>query len=130
ERPIADPAEQQRHYDTLGGAMEALLKTRTTAEWKKACDAHGLPAAGVRLPVELMDDEQVLANEMLHDLDHPALGPVRVVSNPVKLNDAGFRHSPPTRPFGSETRELLAELGFTAEEVADMLREGATRETK
>src|SRR4029453_1804115 len=99
EQPIADPAEQQQHYDTLGGAMEALLKTRTTVEWKKACDAQGLPAAGVRLPVELMDDEQVLANEMLHDLDHPALGPVRVVSNPVKLNDAGFRPSPPPPPL-------------------------------
>jgi hypothetical protein len=52
------------------------------------------------------------------------------VSNPVKLDDAGFRHSPATRPFGTETRGILAELGFTAEEVADMLREGATRETK
>ena len=54
---------------------------------------------------------------------------MRVVSNPVKLNDAGFRHSshPPVR---IRDPELLAELGFTAEEVADMLREGATRETK
>jgi crotonobetainyl-CoA:carnitine CoA-transferase CaiB-like acyl-CoA transferase len=130
EHPIADPAEQQRHYDALGSAMDALIKTKTTAEWKQACDAQGLPAAGVRLAVELMDDEQVLANEMLHDLDHPALGPVRVVSNPVKLDSAGFRHSPATRPFGTETREILAELGFTAEEVTDMLREGATRETK
>jgi len=130
ERPIADPAEQQRHYDALGAAMEALMRTRTTAEWTKACDAQGLPASGVRLPVELMDDPQVLANEMLHDLDHPSLGPVRVVSNPVKMDEAGFRHSPATRPFGSETRDLLAELGFTAEEVDDMLREAATRETK
>ncbi|HET6368345.1 MAG TPA: CoA transferase [Pseudomonadales bacterium] len=130
ERPIANPAEQQRHYDALGAAMEALMKTRTTAGWQAACDAHGLPAAGVRLPVELMDDEQVLANEMLHDLDHPALGPVRVVSNPVKLDDAGFRHSPATRPFGTETRDLLTGLGFTAGEVADLLREGVTRETK
>src|SRR4030095_5375862 len=31
EQPIADPAEQQRHYDALGGAMAALLKTRPTA---------------------------------------------------------------------------------------------------
>ena len=130
ERPIADPAEQQRHYDALGAAMEALMRTRTTAEWTKACDAQGLPASGVRLPVELMDDPQVLANEMLHDLDHPSLGPVRVVSNPVKMDEAGFRHSPATRPFGSETRDLLSELGFTAEEVDDMLREAATRETK
>ena len=130
ECPITDPAEQQRHYDALGSAMEALMRTKTTAEWTKACDAEGLPASGVRLPVELMDDPQVLANEMLHDLDHPSLGPVRVVSNPVRMDEAGFRQSPATRPFGSETRDLLAELGFTAEEVDDMVREAATRETK
>jgi CoA:oxalate CoA-transferase len=127
--PIKDLAEQTRHYDALGAAMEALFRTRTTTEWKQVLDDAALPAAGVKLPLEMMDDAQALANGMLHDLDHPALGTVRVVSTPVQMDGAGFRPSPATRAFGSETRDLLAELGFTPEEAAELLREGATRGT-
>ena len=127
--PIKDLAEQTRHYDTLGAAMEALFRTRTTAEWKEILDAAALPAAGVKLPLEMMDDAQALANGMLHDLAHPALGTVRVVSTPIKMDGPGFVPSPATRAFGSETRDLLAGLGFTPEEAAALLREGATRET-
>ncbi|HZJ70644.1 MAG TPA: CoA transferase, partial [Planctomycetota bacterium] len=64
----------------------------------------------------------------LHDLAHPALGTVRVVATPLKMDGPGFRNSPPTAAFGSETRELLAGLGFTPGEVEALLREGAARE--
>jgi CoA:oxalate CoA-transferase len=129
ERPIKDLQEQARHYDALGASMEALFRTRTTAEWKVVLDEAALPAAGVKLPLEMMEDAQALANRMLHDLDHPALGTVRVVSTPVTMDGPGFQPAPVTRPFGTETRQILADLGFTAGEVADLLREGVCRET-
>ena len=124
---ITDPAALQRHYEALGAAMEAHMRTRTTAAWKAALDAAALPAAGVKLPIEMMEDEQALANEMLHDLDHPALGTVRVVSTPIRMDGGGFRPSPATRALASETRDILSGLGFTPDEIAAMLREGATR---
>lgn len=127
EHPITDPAALQRHYQALGASMETLMRTRTTAEWKAALDAAALPAAGVKLPIEMMEDEQALANDMLHDLDHPALGTVRVVSTPIRMDGGGFRPSPATRALASETRDILAGLGFTPDEIAAMLREGATR---
>jgi len=127
ERPITEPAELGRHYQALGASMEALMRTRTTAEWKATLDAAALPAAGVKLPIEMMEDEQALANDMLHDLDHPALGTVRVVSTPIRMDGGAFRPSPATRPLASETRDILTGLGFTPDEIAAMLREGATR---
>jgi len=127
ERPITEPAELGRHYQALGASMEALMRTRTTAEWKATLDAAALPAAGVKLPLEMMEDEQALANDMLHDLDHPALGTVRVVSTPIRMDGGAFRPSPATRPLASETRDILTGLGFTPDEIAAMLREGATR---
>ena len=128
EQPIKDLAQQTRHYEKLGTEMDALFRTRTTAEWQQVLDAAGLPAGGVKLPLEMMDDPQALANGMLHDLAHPALGTVRVVATPLKMDGPGFRNSPPTAAFGSETRELLAGLGFTPGEVEALLREGAARE--
>jgi crotonobetainyl-CoA:carnitine CoA-transferase CaiB-like acyl-CoA transferase len=129
ERPPADRAQQARHYQDLGARMEALIASRSTAEWKAAFDAHGVPAAGVKLPIELLDDEQVLANRMVHDVDHPAIGPVRVLANPVRLDGDGFVPAPITPAFGSEVRDLLAAAGFSVAEIDSFIADGVTRES-
>jgi crotonobetainyl-CoA:carnitine CoA-transferase CaiB-like acyl-CoA transferase len=129
ERPTTDPGAQARHYAALRPRVEAIVAGRTTAEWKRHFDAHGIPASGVKLPLELLDDAQALANGLLHDLPHPALGPVRVLAPPVGMDGSGFRPAPPTPPFGSETRAILGALGFTEEDVASLVADGVTRET-
>ena len=128
DRPIADREKELQHYRTLRRAVEAALAARTTAEWQASFEAAGVPAAGVRLPIELLDDEQPLANGMLHDVTHPALGRLRVLASPVSLDGGGFVGAPVTPPFGSETRELLGSLGFSAADVETFLAEGLTRE--
>ncbi len=129
ERPAADPEAEARHYAALRPRVEAIMAGRTTAEWKHHFDAHGIPASGVKLPLELLDDEQALANGLLHDLPHPALGPVRVLAPPVSMDGGGFQPADPTPPFGSETRAILGGLGFMEEEVTSLVTGGVTRET-
>jgi len=128
DRPIADRDQEMQHYRTLRRAAEAALASRTTAEWQASFEAAGVPAAGVKLPLELLDDEQPLANGMLHDLTHPALGRLRVLASPVALDGGGFVSAPVTLPFGSETRAILGGLGFSAADVETLLAEGVTRE--
>jgi crotonobetainyl-CoA:carnitine CoA-transferase CaiB-like acyl-CoA transferase len=128
DRPIADREKEVQHYRTFRRAAEAALASRTTAEWQASFEAAGVPAAGVKLPLELLDDEQPLANGMLHDVTHPALGRLRVLASPVSLDGGGFVSAPVTLPFGSETRAILGGLGFSAADVETLLAEGVTRE--
>ena len=128
DRPIADREKEVQHYRTLRRTAEAALASRTTAEWQAGFEAAGVPAAGVKLPLELLDDEQPLANGMLHDVTHPALGRLRVLASPVALDGGGFVSAPLTLPFGSETRAILGGLGFSAADVETLLAEGVTRE--
>src|SRR5216117_852837 len=60
DRPIADREKEVQHYRTLRRAAEAALASRTTAEWQAGFEAAGVPAAGVKLPLELLDVEQPL----------------------------------------------------------------------
>lgn len=129
ERLLVDADEQARHYEALGARVDAIMASRTTAEWKTLFDAHGIPAAGVKLPLELLDDEQALINGMIHDVEHPQLGSVRVLGTPVRMSDEGFRPATPTRPFGSETRAVLAGLGFGDSDVDAFVAGGVTRES-
>jgi len=127
EQPIGDPAAQARHYEELGARAEAVVASRTTAEWKAILDAAGIPAAGVRLPFELLDDEQALANGMLHDLAHPSVGTIRVASTPIRMDGPGFAPSPATPAYGSEARAVLGALGFSEADVDALVRDGVTR---
>jgi formyl-CoA transferase len=117
---------QPEHYSALQARIEAVMKERTTAEWKAIFDAHGVPNSGVKFPIEMLDDEQVLANGFTTDLEHPALGTVRVLSTPVSLDDGGFAASPFTPGFGTETHQILAALGFSGDEIEALLAAHAT----
>lgn len=128
EHPLADRDAEARHYAELSRTVEAVVASRTTAEWKAVLDAAGVPAAGVKIPIEMLDDEQTLANGMLHDVPHPALGPIRVAGTPVRLDGDGFENSPVTPAFGSEARQILGGLGFSEKEVEAFVADGVTRE--
>jgi crotonobetainyl-CoA:carnitine CoA-transferase CaiB-like acyl-CoA transferase len=128
DQPIASPAAQGRHYHALGDRVETVMASRTTTEWKAIFDAHGVPASGVRFPLELLDDEQALANQMLHDVAHPALGPARVLSTPINMDGPGFRPAPATQSFGSESRRILRGATFSDQEIDAFIAEGVTRE--
>lgn len=117
-----------RHYAALQHEAERLVRQKTTAEWKPVFDQHGVPASTVKFPIELLDDPQVTANDMVYDLPHAALGNVRVLANPVHLDADGFQPGGAAAAFGSETRALLGELGFAPEEVDVFLQERLTHE--
>src|SRR5499426_359659 len=128
DRPIADRAKEVEHYVALRQRVEAIVATRSTAEWQTTLEASGVPAAGVKLPLELLDDEQPLDNGMLHDLTHPVLGPVRVLAPPLGMDGGGFVPAQATAPFGSETRAILSDLGFSTAEIDALLNDGVTRD--
>jgi formyl-CoA transferase len=117
-------ADVDAHYAALKMKVEATVAERTTAEWKKILDEHGVPASGVALPIEMFDDEQPTANGMLHRFAHPSLGPVTVLGPAVGLDDQGFAPGPPTPPFGSEAKPILEWAGFSASEVDRLLASG------
>src|SRR5437667_241233 len=91
----ADRAALERRYTGLAARCEKVLASRTAAEWKPIFDKRGVPGAAVRFSAELFDDEQARANGFFHDLPHPALGPVRVLAPPVKLDGGGLQLGEP-----------------------------------
>jgi CoA:oxalate CoA-transferase len=131
----ADPAldgevaDVTGHYAALRTAVEATIASRTTAAWKADLDARGVPASGVALPLEMLDDPQPAANEMFQRVDHPALGRLTVLAPPVRLDEGGFAAGPPAPAFGSEVHAILAWAGFGEDDVARLAGGGAVTPT-
>lgn len=124
--PVADG---DAHYAELKRAVETTMAARTTREWQSWLEARGVPASGVALPIEMIDDAQPAANEMFQRSDHPTLGPVTVLAPPVRLDGDGFAPGPPTAAFGSEVAEILAWAGFAERDVKRLLDGGAVTPT-
>jgi CoA:oxalate CoA-transferase len=118
-------ADVDAHYAALRTAVEATIASRTTHEWKTVLDVAGVPASGVALPTEILDDPQPAANAMFQRFEHPALGPVTVLGPPVQVDDRGFVPGPPTAAFGSEVRAILTWAGFADRDVERLVAGGA-----
>jgi crotonobetainyl-CoA:carnitine CoA-transferase CaiB-like acyl-CoA transferase len=115
----------QPAFSTEVPTVEATIASRTTAEWKTILDARGVPASGVTIPTEILDDDQPAANAMFHRFEHPALGPVTVLGSPVHLGEDGFTPGLPTAAFGSEVRAILEWASFAEPDVQRLLAGGA-----
>jgi CoA:oxalate CoA-transferase len=86
-----DVPDLDAHYAALKRAADTVLASRTTAEWRDILAKAGVPASGVALPLEMLDDPQPAANDLFHRCQHPVLGPVTVLGPPMT---ALRRHHP------------------------------------
>ncbi len=86
-----------------------------------------MPCGPVRLTAELFDDPQVVADELIVEVEHPILGPVKMANSPLKMSggETGSRMSSPA--LGQHTREFLGELGYVPDEIAAFERERVVR---
>ena len=110
--------------DEIDGQVAEIIATRTRAEWIELLDAVGIPAGPINLVSEALASSQTIARDMVVDVEHPTVGPIRMLGLPVRFSDtpAGIRLPPPA--LGADTRTILSELGLTSEEIDSLGQRG------
>ena len=106
-------------YDELRPFIADVLRTEPRQIWIDRLIAAGVPCGSVRNLQELFADPQTRAREMVAQLEHATIGPLRVLGVPVKLSDTpgAVRTPPPT--LGQHTDAVLQDLGLSADAIAD-----------
>ncbi len=113
------------HLSDLVPLLEARLSTRTTTDWLTRMEKVGLPAGPVLSIPEMHRDPQALAREMIVETDHPVAGPTRAIGLPVKFGETPGGVARPAPVLGQHGREVLAEHGYDAAHIEQLIAQGA-----
>ncbi|NLW72389.1 MAG: CoA transferase [Chloroflexi bacterium] len=120
ERFATNPA-RQANYAKLRPLLAERFKTKTCVEWQKLFDQAGIPNGPINTVDKVVVNEQILARNMIVEVDHPVAGVTRIPGIPVKLSrtPGEIRFAAPL--LGADTEALLSGvLGYSAEKIADL----------
>ena len=127
--PGYDPTSEEtmQFNERLLKKAQGIFKQKTVAEWLAILDEAGVPAGPLRFVEELATDEQVIANDLVVELEHSLAGKVTMVGPPFSMSESPLEAKRASPALGEHTDEVLAELGYDAEQVQRLRDEGVTR---
>ena len=99
------------------------MKTKSTQEWQDILDNAGVPNGPINTVDKVVADPQVIAREMILEIDHPVSGKIKVPGIPIKLSDTpgDIRMTSPL--LGQHTEEILKELlNYDDEKIEELKR--------
>jgi len=107
------------HAELEPELIKALVK-RTRAEWLAILDAADVPCGPINDIPTVVRDPQILARGMIVPEANGGY-----VNQPIHFSPYAQMPQQPAPEFGADTRAVLAECGFTSDEIAKMRDEGA-----
>ena len=124
---FAEREDRKRNRFALKAEIEAALAAKSAREWSALFNAQGVPAGEVLDIPDVLEHPQVTERELVK-----TFAGAPGVEKPVAVVRSGFRlksgdPAPATAPpaLGADTGDVLASLGFTQDEIAQLRREKA-----
>jgi crotonobetainyl-CoA:carnitine CoA-transferase CaiB-like acyl-CoA transferase len=99
----------------------ARFRERTTAEWIAIFDEAGVPAGAVVFPEDLSSEPQVLENGYVCVVEHETAGRQIQVSPAAQFSEFPDPPTVGSPTLGRDSKECLAALGYTAQEIEALL---------
>src|SRR3954471_19172536 len=119
----------EKQFDAPGSdahaEVERIFLERSREEWRQFASQHDCCLEPVLDLDEALDSELVRAREMVVELAQPGTDGVKQLGVPVKLSRTPGSPQGPGPALGEQTDEVLAALGYGAEDIASLKEAGA-----
>lgn len=122
-----DMASRTANIDSLYEMVAEELKDRTTDEWLDLLGRHDIPCMRPHTLETLLEDPHLADAGFFRWEEHPSEGRIRTMREPSTWSTT----QPPTGRFaprlGQQTREILAEAGFDAGAIDELIAQRVAR---
>jgi crotonobetainyl-CoA:carnitine CoA-transferase CaiB-like acyl-CoA transferase len=122
--------DRMENRTALAGALAPHFRHSTSADWLARLEAGGVPAGPVLDVLAMQADPQARAREMVVAVDHARAGRMETLGLPVKFSETPGRVHGPAPLLGEHSRAILAEAGYAAAEIDDLIARGIVGETR
>jgi len=120
----ATPAARLPHLKDIFAEVERWTMTKTKFEAMAILNKYDIPCGPILSMKEIAEEPSLRKTGTIVEVDHPVRGKYLTVGNPIKLSDSPTEvtRSP---LLGEHTDEVMAELGYTADQIAHLRTVGA-----
>mgnify|MGYP001059045528 FL=1 len=122
---FAENSDRMTYLKELEDLLGAIFAKHSTEDWLARLDAAGVPAGPVLNVNEMHKDPQTVARDMVVEVDHAQVGPVKTLGIPVKFSETPVQVTSSAPVYGQHTREVLSEYGFDEGEIDTLVSAGA-----
>ena len=95
-----------------------IFRSRSAAEWIDIARMYDIPLCPANSKTDTLTDVHLAAREIVHHSQHPVAGPYTSTGWPAPVAGQPFDTSRPAPALGEHTGEVLAEIGYSGDEVA------------
>ena len=101
--------------------IAAVTRTNSSAHWIKALNEAGVPCGPINTVDQTFAEPQVRHLGIARPVNHPQLGEIKVVGQPINLSDFPQpKELKPTPELGQHTEEVLAGLGYDRKAIDEL----------
>lgn len=112
-------AARHENQPELERRLQKIFLTKTADEWIAQIEKAGVPVSPINDLSYVAEDPQILARNMLVDMDDPSLPDIQVTGNPIKMTNIPEMKCRPHAPeIGENNVEILTQwLGMDKAEI-------------
>lgn len=114
------PEDQLKNRDAINTILDQQFLKNTTAEWIEILEPQGIFCAEIRPFAKATKDSQIQENNMIIEMEHPTAKQLRLIGNPARLHATPPQHRIPPGDLGEHNHEILLELGYEPELIAQL----------
>lgn len=117
---FATNPKRVENRDEVVAIVSKKIKTKTMQEWLDILNDEGVPCGPIYTVDQIFKDPQVLAREMLVEIDHPKCGKIQVIGSPIKLSETPAEITTHPPMLGEHNSSILQEFGFSEEDITKL----------